>query len=110
MLKFIGWVRRYWYIPLVLFVGVLGFVLGRRRESPVERTRAELKAIDAATETKKLEALVGAEKARQAVEYEYRHTMRELDEKQKEKAKELRNDPAKLAKFLVRAGRAVSER
>ena len=73
----------------------------------MERTRAELQAIQAETETKKLEALVGAEKARQAVEFEYRHTMRELDEKKKAKAKELRNDPAKLAKYLVRAGRTV---
>lgn len=76
----------------------------------MERTRAELDAIKAETKTKRLEALIGAEKARQAVEYEYRYTMRELDEAKKKKAKELRNDPAKLAKFLVRAGGVARER
>lgn len=110
MLRFLRWLRRYWYVPLVLFAGTLGFIFGRRRENPVERVKSEVRAIKAETETKKLEALAGKESAIRAVEHTYRYTMRELDEKRKNQAEELRDDPAKLAKFLVRASNGSGKR
>lgn len=105
MLKFLSWVRHYWYIPFVVLGAALGYAfLGRRRVTPIAQTKAELEAIKLATNAAKIERLLGAEEARDVVEHEYRETLQKLDEQQKKKAKELRDDPAKLAKFLVRAG------
>ena len=105
VVKFITWLRRYWYIPFVTLGAALSYVfLMRRRATPMAQTKAELEAIRMASNVAKIEALLGAENAREVVEREYRETLGTLNEQQKKKAMELRDDPAKLAKFLVRAG------
>jgi len=107
VIKFITWLRQYWYIPFVALGAALSYVfLMRRGATPMSQTKAELEAIKMASNIGKIEALLGAEKARDVVEHEYRETLQKLDEDQQKKAKELRDDPAKLAKFLVRAGTA----
>lgn len=99
--------RRYWCIPVItvvgVFVGFLGAVFRRRRESPLEQTQEEMRAIQTAATTKKLSLGIGASQARKVVEREYADTVLQLNAEQAEKAKELRDDPEELAKFLVRA-------
>jgi len=104
-LKKIGaWLKKYWYIPLFILASILTWMLFRRRTTPFKQTVAEVKAIQAEAETKKLKEIVGTQKAKELIEEKYQEDIKKLDEKQKEEAKELRDDPAKLAKFLVRAG------
>jgi hypothetical protein len=101
-----GWLKKYWYIPLLFLASLAAWLLFRRNnETPFEQTSAELKAIDAEAKAEKMEAVMGHQKAKEYVEEQYREELKQLDEKQTEQAKELRDDPAKLAKFLVRASR-----
>jgi len=110
VLKILNWIRHYWYVPFLAAGTVLSYVfLMRRRATPLAQTKAELEAIKMAANVAKIKKLLGAENAREVVENEYRETMRNLDKQQKKKAKELRNDPAKLAKFLVRASNSAKQ-
>ncbi len=98
------WLKRYWYIPLLLIAGILIWFFFRRSGTPLDSTLLELRAIRAEADVEKLEARVGTDKAIAVVEANYEAEMEKLDEAQKEEAKELRRDPKKLARFLVRAG------
>lgn len=99
------WLADHWYIPLgVLLIGILWGIF-RRRENPARWVRTELAAIDAQTEARKLKAQLGTEAAASVLEDQYRAELDALDAAQAAQAKELRHDPEKLAKFLVRAGR-----
>lgn len=105
MIEFFGWVKRHWYIPLILLVSSVAYLLlGKRKTSPLTQTKVELEAIRVAAETKKIETYLGTLEARKVIEDEYRETIKQLDQQKREQAQELRKDPAKLAKFLVRAG------
>lgn len=95
---------KYWYVPVILVLGVLLWIVSRGRVNPMEHTETELEAIKAGAEVKRIQTKLGAEQARQHVEDKYRKQLEALNEKQKAQAEELRNDPVKLAKFLVRAG------
>jgi len=106
LLKVWKWLKSYWYIPL-LFIGALFifiFVLKKPEKFPLALTLREVDAIQAQTRIKELEAEKGLEVAKAAVAEEYKAEMAALTYNQEAKAKELRDDPSKLAKFLVRAG------
>ena len=101
------WIKPRWYIPLFVLGVILGWVLfGKRRErgTPLAQTKVELQAIEAAGQVKNKVAELGAEKAKAWVEANYQAQLTALDTKQKAQAEELKNDPPKLAAFLVRAG------
>lgn len=102
------WLKKYWYIPAFVVVSMIIWALFRRKDPPFAQTVAEIRAIQAEAETEKLRQIVGTTKAKELIEEKYEKDIQALDEKQKKQAVELRNDPAKLAKFLVRAsgGRA----
>lgn len=82
---------------------MIAWALMRRSGPLFEHTASEVKAIQAESETAKLIEMIGTTKAKQLIEEKYQKEIQALDEKQKKQARELENDPAKLAKFLVRA-------
>ena len=103
------WLLDHWYIPFFVAGAVVGWLLTResgKRGTPIEQTFAELDAIDAAAQVRKMEAEIGAAQAYDHVKDTYRAEMDALDEQQKAQAEGLRHDPAKLTKFLVLAGRS----
>lgn len=95
-----------------LALSTLALFLGRRSGSagglipPPPDLGNELKAISAEAEVQKLQAQLGAEKAREHVELTYAEHLRNLSAVDSIQALELKNNPAALAGFLVRAGGA----
>ena len=102
MKSVIAWLKKYWYIPVFTLVSLFTWII-TRRPGPFKQTNAEIKAIKAESEVTKLKEIIGTTAAKQLIEDKYQNEIKELDEKQKLQAKELEDDPAKLAKFLVRA-------
>lgn len=98
------WVGDYYYIPLMVLALILGWVVFRRRGTPLAQTKAELDAIEAGRRAREMEARLGTERAKAKLLEEYNEQVEALDERQAAKAKELADDPQALAKFLVRAG------
>jgi len=104
--KFWKWLQAHWYIPIFLIGVILGWMFFRRsrdRGTPIAQTKTELRAIEAEAQAAKLIETVGAERAKALVKEQYQKELDALDAKQKAEAKELEDDPQKLAKFLVRA-------
>lgn len=104
MRKFWFFICDYYYIPLLVFVAVLGWVIFRRRGTPLNQTRAELKVIEAGRRARELEAEWGISQAKLQILVDYQEAVASLDKKQQAKAKKIGNNPAKLARFLVRVG------
>jgi hypothetical protein len=101
------WTKQNWKIPVIIVGIILGWLLFRsRREkgTPLAQTKVELQALEAAGQARAKEAELGAAQARAWVEVRYQVELKALDNKKAAQAKELRDDPAKLAAFLVRAG------
>lgn len=103
MRKVWNWVRKYLWIPLLFVIATLAWLLWRKK-TPLAQTKAELRAIRAGARAEEMEARSGTEAAKKLVELLYRDELEALDERQSAKAEELRHDPAKLARFLVRVG------
>jgi hypothetical protein len=104
---FWGWLKKYWAVPLIILGIIGGWLLFRKRRekgTPIVQTKVELQAIDAAGQARLKEAELGAEKAKAWVEAQYQSELQALNQSQKEQADALRDNPAELAKFLVRAG------
>jgi len=100
MTKVFGWLKRYWYVPLIAIGAALGFFVGRGGVS--RSLRRELDAIDAA-ERARLDAVdQGADAANAAIDAEHRATIAELDAELAAKSERLRSDPARRAKWLTR--------
>jgi len=100
------WLWDHWYF-VILAIGLGVLVLWSRKLSPAEamaRVKLELEAIRAKTEARQVRETLGTERAREAVEAQYRNELVRLDVAQKARAEELRDDPAALAQFLVRVG------
>lgn len=96
------WLRAYWYIiPFGVFVAALYLFRGR---NPIPRLLREVSAIEA--ERRVREAQIGSDHDRAVAEVraQYERQKEDLNEKQQKEAIRLRKNPAKLAKFLVRAG------
>lgn len=107
MKAFLHWVRTYWYIPAAVAGIVLTWFLfrdRRRRGTPIAQTLLEVKVAAAKGEARKLKAELGAERAATAVADRYHRELVSLNADQHKQAEELKDDPAKLAAFLVRAG------
>lgn len=98
------WVLERWYIPLLAIAALVGIVLFRGRGGITFATlKRELAAIKEAAKVRQLLAKLGTEKARAEVERQHAEAIETLDADQKLEAARLREDPARLAKFLVRA-------
>lgn len=105
MKKVWKFIRAYWYIPVFVIAVILGWVIFRKRGTPIKQTVAELDAIKASEQAREWKERLGAEMAKKQVEEKYRQEKAALSEKQAAQAKELEDDPMALAKFLVRAAR-----
>lgn len=103
-MKAIRWLKDYWYIPLLVLTSILLWVVFRRRGTPIAQTKAELQAIEAGRLAREIQEREGLDAAKRHLAAEHADELNALDEKQQAKAKELRDDPQALAKFLVRAG------
>lgn len=101
------WLKKYWYVPLTVVAAVLGVIGGalvqRRFNSPVDRVKDELKAIDAAAETAKVVQKEGVEAASRQLEETHAETIKEMDKSAAAKVERLRRNPSALSKHLVRA-------
>lgn len=97
------WIRSYWYIPLFVLGLILGWVIFRKRGGLVEQAKTEVRAAEAAQNTKEIEAVHGYHGALADVNRRYRRLREKLTVEQEARAEELENEPQKLAKFLVRA-------
>ena len=97
------WLKDFWYIPVFFVVSIILWIVFRRRGNPLGQTLAELQAIEAARDIKEYKAIAGAEAAKMRVERRYHVELLALNEKQEKQAEKLRDDPAALAKFIVRA-------
>lgn len=109
------WLKDRWYIPaFVLFVAVaaLAAIFTRRRKDDplpatiIQEVSKELEVIAAGAEVRKVRAEMGADKAKQLVEEKYRAERAALTAAQEREAHELEEDPAALARFLVKAGKS----
>lgn len=101
------WLKANWKIPLILLGLIIGWLLFRRyreRGTPLKQTKVEIQAIEAAGLAQAKEAELGAAQAKAWVEANYQAQLNALNDAQKEQARELQDNPSKLAAFLVRAG------
>ncbi len=99
-----NWARTYCWVPLLFVIALLAWMLLNRKKTPLEQTRAELRAIRAGARAENIEAKVSHAAAKRYVERAYETELAALNARQRAKAKELSNAPAKLARFLVRIG------
>lgn len=104
------WLKRYWYIPVFVLGTLITWLVFRRTGPLFGQTVAEVRAIQAEAEVAKLQAEVGTEKAKAKVTVQYQTEIKQLTDEQRKQAKALENDPAKLAKFLVRAAGSSTTR
>lgn len=105
------WLKEHWYVPLFALGVVLGFIVSekvRRKGLPDDQVAAELEAITAGSEARKMEVVVGTAKAVEVVEETFSEAREALDETERDEAEKLREDPRALARYLLRAGRRRS--
>jgi hypothetical protein len=107
-MRVVRWLLAHWYVPFVFLAALAGFLISWKRGTPLQATKRELEAIRAGADARRVEAALGAERARRHVEKAHVEALMLLDESQAQQAEGLRDDPAALAKFLVRAGRPSS--
>jgi hypothetical protein len=101
------WLLQHWWVPLTVAGAVLVWVLtkGRQGKSPALALMQELDAANAAADAKKLHAQVGYKQAVKQIEEAHAETLEALDDKQRVQASQLKDDPAALSKFLIRAAK-----
>lgn len=97
------------------YAGFLAFALGvvfayvflrRPRPAPIRTLiETELSGIRAESDAEKKVAKLGIEGARRAVEEDYAHVKRQLDQTELRSVAILEHDPVALARFLARVGR-----
>ena len=95
------WIGRYWYIPILAFVGIVGFVIGSKRNS-VDAVGLELRAIDAGERARIDEIDRGTAAANAKADQDYSEQISKLDLRQGEKVNRLRRNPARRVRFLER--------
>ena len=105
-MKFIRWVRDYWYVPLIVIGGIFAIVWlrgrGKDAASIVSRVTKEVAAIASKREARDMKIQLGHEQAKQHVMDKYREKRKGLDAKQEARVKELEDDPEALALALER--------
>jgi hypothetical protein len=98
--------RLLWIASLASAAGLAAFLWFTSRRGKLSASiKSEVAAAKAAWVAAEAEAERGADAARAEVEARHKAELDALDERQREEAKELAEDPAELARFLVRVGR-----
>jgi hypothetical protein len=103
----VRWYHWLW-LPIVVIVAVLAFVLGRRNMDLSSTISTEMDVMQARAEAKKVAATLGAVRAAEEIERAHAATLAKLDTEARDEATRLRSDPAALAAYLVRAGSGSS--
>ncbi len=103
-MKVINFIRYYWYIPLFVIAAFFWWLFSLKRKNPLAQTLIELEAIEEGRKAKKLVLEKGADFAKETITAEYLDKFAALSGKKKIQALELKDDPEKLSKFLIRAG------
>lgn len=102
------WLARRWRLALLCLVAIGGavlYVVTRGAINPRDWFDTEIDAIDVNEKLRNLEIKHGLAAAQAESERRYLDRKEELTERQRRKADALRNDPAALGAFLVRAAR-----
>ena len=109
-MKALRWAKDYWYVPLLIVVGVgLAGILFWKKKSVAGlliHLQTELSAIASQREARDVRLQLGAEQAKQHVLDKYAEKRKSLDAKSEARVKELEDDPEKLAKLLERLTRS----
>lgn len=111
MRRALAWLRDYWWIPALVLAGVGISLLGRRAVEAVfgrslqDKVQLELDAIEARREVREIEHQQDHERAVKHVRAKYEMKLAQLEGAEKERARELANDPQKLAELMTRLGR-----
>jgi hypothetical protein len=93
---------QYGWLFVLVIIGVLLYVFFRGRFMPDIGT--EMEGIKAESDIRATQAATDRDTALAQVDIKYKAELKALSIKQKEEADELRKDPAKLARYLVRTG------
>ena len=110
------WLKKYW-MWLLFPVGILLFIVGRLTAKPLldvvapELVDAEKnrRRVQEEADKKVEEAEAKREQELDNIRAEHADTVSKLTGEQKEKAKELADDPVKLNEFLISVGREVRQ-
>lgn len=99
----IPWLRRWGYF--IAFVGgaLVVWLVTRKQPFPQAEIKRELNVIEADAEASRLIAEKGHEAAVKEVQAQYEQAKSELDDKTKQEAEMLKNEPVALSRLLVRA-------
>ena len=108
-MKFIQFIKDYWYLPLFAAGVVAAWALwtywsGGPVLPPLDKIYKEVSAIKAQRLTRETVIIQGTVEAKHQLRGKYAETIRRLDAEQNLKVKELEDDPVALAKFLDRLG------
>lgn len=106
MKRVLLWLWDRWYLIALVVGAVFAFVWlrGRSLSDLLAKLDLESKVLAAKGEARKAEVKVGAAQAKAEVEQKYKNELVRLSDEEKAEAERLKDDPAKLAEFLVRAG------
>ena len=100
------WIKDHWYIPFFAVTAIAGAILGallqRKWNSPVKKLKTEMAVIDAGAKAAEAALTEGHWGAVELLEEEHKETIDALEESQKKKVNELKQDPAAMARWLVR--------
>lgn len=111
MKRFLNWCCDYWWIPVLVATGIGISILGRRAVHAVfgrdlhDKLQLELDTIEARREVREIEQTQDHKRAVRHVEAKYELQFAQLDEAERQRARELRNNPQKLAEMMTRLGR-----
>jgi len=108
--RILRWIWDYWYIPLILVLVILGWILSRKWMAPdsgkmMEAVNHQLQASKAKNEARNWQAEYGAQVATEKVLAQHVEKVEALDNVQKIERRRLESDPVALANFLERASR-----
>jgi len=105
MKKVFYWLVDHWLLVVFFLSAILLWIVTRGRDFPLlDALAAQFEAIRAGARARDMEARLGHERAVTAAHEEHRGAYDALDDEQRKKAEELKDDPVALSRFLVRAG------
>lgn len=98
------WLRYLWLVVTLVGAMVLWVFVTRHLGTPFPAVKNEAEAIRVQAAVEKIEAEKGRTLALRRVEEDYREALRKLEGEEWIQATKLRENPALLARFLVRVG------
>lgn len=109
-LQAVKWLAERWYLPVIALAGVVGWMLGFRRETPQEVVETELKRIEQKQAVRRVTIQRGAEVANELLNFQYRQAISKLDTEQAEELERLLADPVSRLDYLRRVDEGIRRR